>query len=225
MRHISIVHLITIMLKVVVCGLFSACNGLFEDVYDNNKLSETSRVLDEGEFVIDATSYTQWHYFDFETDNLKFITSTIENDTTEIGVPLKWTIAMHRYDVKTNQCTAAETNYTSIDELQEALSVSPSLLSQFEYRADIFTDNKVITDISQMMDSVIFYQKTYYNETISRWLNVDISSMPPTYNMSHKTYILKTPSNNYYAIYLVNYMNEKMIKGYMTVKYKLLTCK
>ena len=212
---------ITITLGVAI--LFSACDGIFEDIYDNNKTTSDEAKITEGEFTVDATSYTAWHYLDLEADSISFVTSEIEATETETGIPENWTIAIHRYDVKTNGGAAAETNYASIAELQTALDADPALLAQLNFSADTLTESKIIIDMSHMMDGYLIYQKSYYNAVISRWLDVDTSTMPPIYTLSHKTYILRTADEKYYALYLVNYMNEKSIKGNMTVQYKQLT--
>ena len=221
MKRINKLHLTNIMLGAIVV-LLSACDGLFEDVYDNNK-STSSTEVKSGEFTVDATSYTQWHYVSIGTDSVSFYTAEIASDGTETGIPDKWDIALHRYDVKTNGCTAAETNFTSISDLQAALSEDPQLLASLDFKADSLTQKKIIIDMSGMMQGIIGYQESMYNARLSQWLNVDTSVMPPIYTMSHKVYVLSVPDGRYYALYLVNYMNEKSVKGHMTVQYVLLS--
>lgn len=210
----------------IAITLFPACDGLFDDMYDNGKTSDNNgKNSSEGkirQFCIDATEYTQWQYVDLENDEISFVTSLIENDTTETGVPDKWTIALHRYDVKTNNCTAAPIDYQSVSELVEAVSVDKSALEQLDYKADIFTDKKITIDMSHMMEGRIGYAKSYYNEVISSWLNIDMSVMPPIYSMTHTIFVLKTSNGRFFALNLVNYMNDKSEKGYMTVEYARL---
>ena len=207
-----------------VAMLFSACDGMFEDIYDNNKTLQPQEIVKDGEFFVDATSYTAWQYLDLSADNITFVSSDIENSTTETGVPSQWTIALHRYDVKTNNCTAAETNFSSISELQIALNANSKLLAQYTFEPDIFSTNKIIIDLSHMIDEgYLIYQEGCYNEVVSRWLNVDISVMPPIYTPSHKVYILHTAADEYYALYLVSFVDENAVKGYLTIKYQLLS--
>ena len=56
---------------------------------------------------------------------------------------------------------------------------------------DVWTTAKVAIDMSGMMDGNIVYMESYYNEELSKWLNVDKSNMPPTYTLSNKVYMVK----------------------------------
>lgn len=219
-RSRRLIENLTITLGVVM--LLPACDGIFEDIYDNNKTT-TEEKLVEGQFTVDATSYTAWHYLDLDADSINFVTSTIESEETETDIPENWTIALHRYDVKTNGGAAVETDYTSISDLEAAIEADPMLLESLNFCADTTSASKIIIDMSHMMDGYLIYQNTHYNAIIARWLNVDTSTMPPIYTMSHKTYVLRTAEGKYFALYLVNYMNEKSVKGNMTVQYKQLT--
>jgi hypothetical protein len=70
-----------------------------------------------------------------------------------------------------------------------------------------------------MMDGYLSYVESDYNATLSQWLNVDTSNMPPTYTLSNKIYILRLADGSKAALKLENYMNESAIKGYMTISY------
>ncbi len=60
---------------------------------------------------------------------------------------------------------------------------------------------------------------SYYNEELSKWLNVDKSNMPPTYTLSNKVYMVKLKDGTYAAVRLTNYMNASGVKGFMTIDY------
>ena len=56
----------------------SACNGIFEHIYDAPSISEGTKtygfvVVDDetrtGRIYVDATAYTEWHYIDLH-DNI-----------------------------------------------------------------------------------------------------------------------------------------------------------
>ena len=59
------------------------------------------------------------------------------------------------------------------------------------YVEDVWTTAKIAIDMSGMMDGNIVYMESYYNEELSKWLNVDKSNMPPTYTLSNKVYMVK----------------------------------
>ena len=70
-----------------------------------------------------------------------------------------------------------------------------------------------------MMNGVILYAPSWYNPELSKWLNVDTSTMPPVYTMSGRVYVLKTQDGKAAALQLNNYMNDSKVKGFMTIDY------
>ena len=73
--------------------------------------------------------------------------------------------------------------------------------------------------MSQMMDGVIIYAEDYYNPCLSKWLNVNTSTMPPIYTLSGKVYIFRLSDDTYAALRLTNFMNDAAVKGFMTIDY------
>ena len=84
---------------------------------------------------------------------------------------------------------------------------------------DISMATLAAIDMSGMMDGNIVYMESYYNEELSKWLNVDKSNMPPTYTLSNKVYMVKLKDGTYAAVRLTNYMNASGVKGFMTIDY------
>ena len=73
----------------------SACNGMFEGIYDDPIESEME--IKESSFSqINTTEYTNWVYIDL---------SERKATTVEIGeehkseIPAEWDLAIHRYDI------------------------------------------------------------------------------------------------------------------------------
>ena len=198
----------------VVIMLLSSCSGIFDGIYDepaSSGKSEFGFVIEQtnseaGTIYINATDYTRWTYMTFET--MAFDTLTVDQPE-----PAHWDIAIHRYDAKTNGGAVVETEASSFEDL---------VIPEDGYTSDVFTTNVIITDMSHMMDGYLSYVDSDYNEVLSRWLNVDTSSMPPIYTMSGKVYVVRLASGKKVAIKLENFMNGSGIKGYMTIKYKLL---
>ena len=77
----------------------------------------------------------------------------------------------------------------------------------------------IAVDMSGMMEGRIEYAEDYYNTELSKWLNVDKSTMPPVYSMSRKVYVMKMGDGTCAALKLSNYMNSSGVKGYMTINY------
>lgn len=196
----------------------SSCNGTFNWIYDEPSLAadfgfiEIDEAAGAGTIYIDATSYAKWTYIDFQSATID--TTMLSADGSENGDVLSWDFAVHRYDTKTNEGLVMETSFMSLDAFAES-----GKLPDGEWVADIWTDSTVTIDMSGMMDGEIVYAPSYYNAELSKWLDVDTSTMPPVYALSGKVYLLKTADGRMAAIRLSNYMNESKVKGYMTIDY------
>ncbi len=75
--------------------------------------------------------------------------------------------------------------------------------------------------MSHMMDGYIDYADANINNVIGKWLNVDTSSMPPDYAMDSNVYLVRTKSDNVYAIRFTGYSNpyQSNTKGYISFEY------
>ena len=188
--------------------LLSACNGILDGISDepDNVNNTGTGFENEGEIFIDATSYTQWVYIDFSEQSI--VTLGYDEDA-----PQNWDIAVHRYDVKTNGAKVVETNYSDFDQAITATIDEADLVS------DIWTTNQIVIDMSTMMDGYLGYTESYYNPELSKWLNVDTSTMPPIYTPSGKVYIVYLPDGTRAGVKLLNFMNDMQVKGYMTIQY------
>jgi hypothetical protein len=201
----------------VAAMLLSSCNGIFEGIYDqpsDNTVSEYGFITAPstplpGTIYIDATGYTNWVYLNFE-----------DMSTTTLGVdddaPAHWDIAIHRYDAKTNGGSVAVTDATDFSDI---INGNYSL---GEYTADTWTEEQVITDVSNMVDGYLGYVASDYNAVLSQWLDVDTTNMPPTYTLSNRIYVIRLADGRKIAVRLDNFMNSSSIKGYMTISYSVI---
>lgn len=188
-------------------GMLSSCDGIMGGIYDEPEADDgTSGFETEGQITIDATSYTDWVYIDFSEKT----TVTLSVDQEE---PAAWDIAVHRYDVKTNGARVVETDYTDFDDALTATIDEASLVG------DIWTTEQIVVDMSTMMDGYLGYVESSYNTELSKWLDVDTSTMPPIYTPSAKVYIIYLADGNRVGLKLINYMNDKLVKGFMTIRY------
>lgn len=218
MRRIPKPLLILLSVGAALLSLPS-CNGLFEGIYDEPVaasefgFTKVEQATSSGTIYIDATSYTKWTYIDFDTYSID--TTLIAEDGSESGDVMEgWDLAVHRYDTKTNGGSVLETEYTSLDEFRVS-----GRIPEGEYVEDIWTEDRITIDMSQMMNGIILYAPSWYNPELSKWLNVDTSTMPPVYTMSGRVYVLKTQDGKAAALQLNNYMNDSKVKGFMTIDY------
>ena len=198
-----------------VC-LLSACNGIFGNIYDTAEPSDETSAYgfvkpctdsEAGRIYIDTQDYTQWVYLDFEAQ-----TTAVAAVADE--APEAWDIALHRYDVKTHDGRAAETSYSDLSKWVAAGRPAPA-----EEYADIWSDERIMTDLSHMMDSIIVYTPSYYNPCLSRWLDVDLRTMPPIYKPSNRVYTVRFDDGRGMALRFLNYMDDRGAKGYIMIDY------
>lgn len=195
----------TIMLGAAMS--LSACNGIFENIYDAP--IETEMEIKENSFSqVKTVEYTEWAYI--ELSNRKVTTVPI-GEEYESQIPEDWDFAIHRYDIKTNGGAACQTSYTSIDDLK----TSGKLPDKKDFVKDEWTTDKIAIDMSGMMDGNIVYTESYRNAVLSGWLDVNTSTMPPVYTMSNQVFLIRMKDNTYAAIRFTNYMNARGIKGYI----------
>ena len=91
--------------------------------------------------------------------------------------PEKWTIAVHRNNVRTNGCGVYKTTYTSIDSCPTELE----WLEKLEYQEDEWNETDVWAVQDKMLLGIIGCQGIYVNNTLSGWLSMEIPPMPPTF--------------------------------------------
>ncbi len=204
----------TVILSGVAAMLLPSCNDVLGDLYDDGMVAtseygfvETSTGSTPGLIYINATDYKAWTYIDFENRRIDSISVTEPE-------PAQWDFAIHRYDAKTNRAAVVETSFTDI-----SLALLWSEADAGDEVADIWTTDKIVTDMSTMMDGYLSYVGSFYNTKLSEWLNVDTSTMPPVYTTSDKVYIILLRNGRRAAVKLSDYMNATGIKGYMSIQY------
>lgn len=203
------------MSGVIAMLSLSACNGIFEDIYDEPQPEETKVYgfisgddkAHAGRIYVDATNYTEWHYINLH-----------DKQVTTKGVgeeaPGEWDFAVHRYDAKTDGGEVAESAAADFGSLPEI-----GTLPSDAFVPDEWTTDRITVDMSQMMDGIIVYAEDDYNPCLSRWLHVDTSTMPPIYTLSGKIYLLRLRDGTYAALRLADFMNDAAVKGYLTIDY------
>lgn len=208
-KNISLLSGLTIML------LFSACNGILDDIYDAPQSEENKEygfvAVDNqthtGRIYIDATDYTEWHYIDLH--NKQVITTGVDGQA-----PGNWDLAIHRYDTKTHDGAVVESTATDFSTLPALASIADEAFTK-----DMWTTDKITVDMSHMMDGIILYNEDFYNPCLSKWLHVDTSTMPPVYTLSGKVYLIRLADGTHAALRLANFMNDAAVKGFMTIDY------
>lgn len=155
--------------------------------------------------TVNATSYTDWVYVNFETGETK--KAAVEDTATPEG--FDWDIAIHRYDIKTNGGEAVATEMKSLDAVNQA--------PQSGYVKD--SQGKIIVDISDMMNGNIGYADTNLNSVLCTWIKQDMSSMPPVTTLSELVYVIKGADGKYTKIRFTDNRNDENKTGHITFEY------
>lgn len=163
---------------------------------------------------LDATSYTNWIYV-----NLRG-TGYTTRDYQDQNIPDWWCIAIHRYDVKTNDGAGLETSYESLDKLWEDVeSGAYKRPASTEFVKD--GNDSITVDMSHMMEGYLVYAPSTRNHELGKWLDVDTSTMPPIYTPSNKVYLIRLNDNSVAAIRFTGFSNPDYYntKGYISFDY------
>ena len=189
-----------------------SCNGVFGGLYDEPtgaSLGFVQRDADGlgGTICIDATSYTRWIYVDLQHRYLD-----TANITQGQPAPDEWDFAIHHYDVKTNNGSAAESPFDNVGMAMD--------IDGLDFIADV--DSQIVIDISTMMEGYVGYTSSMVNPVISHWLDLDLSTMPPIYTLSNKVYLLRLVDGTLVALQFTAYRDDSLLKGIITLRYRII---
>ena len=197
----------------IVVWLFPACNGMFGFIYDEPIVDseygfiEFNSVKNTGTVYVDARSYTQWIYLDFEGQTIDSV-DFVNNPKPE---PARWDIALHRYDVKTNGGEALSTEYNDFNQLWNL-----SGLPAGTFKPDQQNDSVLIS--FDMSNGNLQYFPSHLNRVFN-WVTFSLETMPPTYSDNLNFFIVRLKNGKLLALRLESYTNDQALKGFMTIKY------
>ena len=158
--------------------------------------------------------YTYWYdVFGEGISKQKYIGFTPTRPQPE---PEQWTFAVHRNNVRTNGCMAAETDFTSLSQIPQ----DSDWISTLTFTSDEWDQTEVWTVQDRMLNGIIGNQGIYINQVLSGWLKMKIPPMPPTFEINRHIFILKLPDDTFAALQLEDYMNSLGTKCCLSINYK-----
>lgn len=211
---------IFIAMTAALCAFASCSND------DDNNGPQTKP--SEGTLTVNTSAYNTWTYINLKTGETETLTDFNAWDYYTDGavvetkpatgdaslITIDWHIAIHRYDVKTNGGSAVATEATSLD----AVTTLPS----DGYTADEATTQKVIVDMSGMMDGKIGYTASPLNSVLCQWLaRIPTGGMPPyEYKTSGVVYILKCADGSFAKLKFTDYQDAEGNAGRVSLTYE-----
>lgn len=215
-------HMKRLLLTAATLLALTACEGIFEDIYDDPGISlsttgygftEYDLSTNYGTAYINTTDYYTWYYLNFHDFTTDTLIVDLDADDILADEPEEWDIALHRWDVRTNNGAGLETEYESLDAL-----VAANAMPSGDFVEDEWYEY-ISVDMSGMMSGEIGYMSCYTNLEIGKWMDVSTETMPPTYTPSNKVYLVRLQDETMIALILSNYMNESGTKCYLTIDF------
>ena len=202
---------LSIMTGTIVLSFLSCDN-----IYDDPSEGDPSQHKKDNTYTnINATEYTNWVYLDLKNGSQK----TLLYDNMA-HIPAEWHFALHHYDCKTNGGAALETAYADLETFRrDAENGTDARPSDASFKPDVA--DRIIIDMSGMMQGKVIYANTPKNKEQGKWLDVNMSTMPPTYKPSEKVYLLLMKDKTIAAIRFTGFANPNKynIKGYISFDY------
>ncbi len=209
---------VMIMALVALSMVFVGC-----DKNDDVKPKETVKKTKK----IDATDWTMWTYINLETgDTVRRrdfsewhvkqkgkLLETIPAQGSEADIKIKWHIAIHRNDIRTNNGEAIATKEKEISKV--------TALPTGEYKEDIEVKDKVKVgfNMADMMRSKFTYAGTAkINPVLAKCITS--SATHGQYDVSNLVYVVKFKDGSYAKLKFTDFTNDLGKPGFVTFDYE-----
>lgn len=168
--------------------------------------------------TIDATDYMKWTYFSFKKGKLttysiadKDAGGMLDADDSPLDEEsFNWDLAIHRYDFRTNEASAVNTQETDFEKV--------TTIPTGDYIAD--SEGQVISDVSNMMISGPTYAPFNINTVLNTWITSNTTVMPPEYTIHKYVYVVKCKDGKYAKIQVTDRTNDEDVSGHITFTYE-----
>ena len=158
--------------------------------------------------TIDASAFTDWKYFSFETG--KEIPASEVGDYATSKTKTNWDLAIHRGDIRTNSGKsgmgkggAIKVNGTKLNDIK----IIPTSGYAVDEEAEIM--------IEMGMDG---YRTQSKNMALADWYKSE--GMPPVYIVNDYVYVVKTADGKYAKVKFSDYTNDEGAGGHVKFSYQ-----
>lgn len=195
----------------------------------------------EAKTNLDVTAYDKWTYINLKTGDTKQYDDTsawIYTDGTETpakddaNIDMEWHIAIHRYEIKTNNGEAYDTkqqDFNSVTSLPANVTWTKDQVVSWESQQaeNVASPLEVITDMTKMMQGSVGYSKEpSVNTVLCNWVNkVETGSMPPVvYTPTKNVLVVKFADGSWTKLQFTAAGNTETNKsGYVTFNYEFFS--
>ena len=160
------------------------------------------------EMTVSTADYSEWIYINLKTGETqsatvagpwKYIGGEDEvmdekNPDMKGSVPANWDIAVHYYEIRTNEGMAVATTATDFAQVTELPATGWE--SDKAVKAE---DQTIIVDMKNMMKGQVGYADGVINPVLCKWVTkTPTGSMPPyTYDVTKNVYVVKCKDGNW----------------------------
>jgi hypothetical protein len=194
---------------------FTACD--IDRLWDKDYLFEVVKPQD-GVFIYDCSSYTEWHFFSFAQGKIIGSCDAMDVEANEQWRKrTDWDLAFHRQNMKTNSGESGVGLGGILKYPQEVFNFDAILEAPEEgYMTDV--PDSVIYDMSQMMAGKIGYAYTGLAQPVKAWA-VLTDMMNGVWTYVQSAFIVRTAEGKYAKIYLRNFKSDVGASGTVTMQY------
>ncbi|WP_449188919.1 HmuY family protein [Tannerella forsythia] len=188
-----------------------------DDVKETIKKSKT----------IDATKYEMWTYVNLETGQTEThrdfsewhvmekgkLLETIPAKGLEADIKIKWHIAIHRFDIRTNEGEAIATKETEFSKVTG--------LPAGDYKKDMEIKDKILVgfNMADMMKSKFTVAgMAKVNPVLKTWIVENPMGKVPV--LSKSVFVVKFKDGSYAKIKFTDATNDKQEKGHVSFNYE-----
>lgn len=210
MRNVMTLALVALSLAFVGCDKK-------DDVKETIKNSKT----------IDATKYDMWTYVNLETGQTEThrdfsewhvmkngkLLETIPAKGSEADIKIKWHIAIHRFDIRTNEGEAIATKETEFSKVTG--------LPAGDYKKDMEIKDKILVgfNMADMMKSKFTVAgMAKVNPVLKTWIVENPMGKVPV--LSKSVFVVKFKDGSYAKIKFTDATNDKQEKGHVSFNYE-----
>ncbi|MDR2120922.1 MAG: HmuY family protein [Tannerella sp.] len=217
MKHLSPIlkGLKRAALVVAVLTGMAACR--IDRLWDKDFMFETVEPQD-GMFVYDCSSYTEWHFFSFAEGGV--IGKCDAGDDAACDTWRKrtdWDLAFHRQNVKTNS-GASGAGQGGILKYGQAVFDFDAVTEAPEEGYMTDTPDSIVYDMSRMTVGDIGYIRTGLAQPVKDWATLT-DMMNSVWTYLQAVFVVRTADGKYARIYLRNFKNDIGVSGTITMQY------
>lgn len=197
-----------LMLSLVALSL-GACSKDNDDAVQPATNTQTAKTAS-----VDASSFTTWTYFSFSKGEVVSVTDFKED--------LKWDIAFHRRDLRTNSGESGKGQggffRTEVTDFDAVTAVPQNATFTTDVELPITIAYSIGKETKANQPAVAYP----VNNGRTDWTGFKVTMTGPAYDLDKNVFLFKTANGKVVKLQFLSYVNDKGKGGFVTFKYQFL---